>query len=189
MGGFDWIIAAIFLVSIIVGLMRGFAKEALSIASWMVSIWLAFTFCTEAGEFINQYIRIPNPSFRDWAGFALIFIGGLIIFALISYAIVKLLIRGPIKGVDRILGLGFGAIRAAAIMVAVVIVGRGAALEEREWWKNSSQIGYFESMADSVEHLLPESWKAQTEEERNNAKVVADILAEKVSESTKEAEE
>jgi len=64
MSGFDWIIAAIFLVSILVGIMRGFIKESLSIISWIVAIWLAFTFCAHAGDFLNQYINIPNLKFR-----------------------------------------------------------------------------------------------------------------------------
>lgn len=189
MAGIDWIMALIFLVSIIVGVMRGFAKEALSVASWIISIWLAITFCSEAGEFLNQYVRIPNPQFRIWAGFSLIFIGGLVVFALISYAVIKLLIRGPIKGVDRALGVGFGAVRAAAIVVALVIVGRGLAFEEKEWWVDSSYIAHFESMADSVEPLLPDAWTAQSEEERLKAKMAIDVITEQAAEASVPSEE
>ncbi|GHA00759.1 bacteriocin production protein [Arenicella chitinivorans] len=175
MGGFDWIIAVVFLISVLIGAMRGFAKEALSLAAWIVSIWLAFTFCSEAGEFVNQYVRIPNPTFRDWAGFAVIFLGGLIAFELASYLIIKLLIRGPVRGVDHVLGIGFGALRAAAIVVAFVIVGRGFALEDSGWWQNSRHIGYFEMMADSIEPLFPESWRVQTEEAVDQSKAVIDV--------------
>lgn len=175
MGGFDWIIAVIFIISVLIGAMRGFAKEALSLAAWVVSIWLALTFCSEAGEFVNQYIRIPNPTFREWAGFALIFLGGLIVFELVSYLIIKLLIRGPVRGIDHVLGIGFGALRAAAIIVVFVIVGRGFALEESGWWQNSRHIGYFEMMADSIEPLLPESWRAQTEDVVDQSQAVIDV--------------
>ncbi|MFT6409099.1 MAG: membrane protein required for colicin V production, partial [Arenicella sp.] len=119
MGGFDWIIAAIFVVSILVGIFRGFIKESLSLISWILAIWLAFNYCGQAGEFIHQYINIPAPKFREWAGFALVFIATLFIFSVISYIITKIFVRGPIKGVDRVLGLGFGALRGAAIVVAL----------------------------------------------------------------------
>jgi membrane protein required for colicin V production len=174
MGGFDWIIALVFLISILIGALRGFAKEALSLGAWIVSIWLAFTFCTEAGEFVHQQFRIPNPTFRDWAGFALVFLGCLIAFELISYLVIKLLIRGPIRGVDHILGIGFGAIRAAAIIVAVVIVGRGFAMEGSSWWQNSRHITHFEVMADSIEPLFPESWRTQSEDAVEQSKSVID---------------
>jgi len=163
MGGFDWIIAAVFLVSIVVGIFRGFVKEALSITSWIVSIWLAFTFCAEAGEFIHQYIRIPTPKFREWAGFALIFVAGLFVFAIISYAITKIFVRGPIKGVDRVLGLGFGAVRAAAIIVALLVVARGFGFDSSDWWQNSKYLSKFEPMMNYVEDLFPEKWQSDSD--------------------------
>ncbi len=162
MGGFDWIIAAIFLVSIIVGLFRGFIKESLSITSWIVSIWLAFTFCAEAGEFLHQYIRIPTPKFREWAGFALVFIGALFVFAIISYTITKVFVRGPIKGVDRVLGLGFGAVRAAAIIVALLVVARGFGFDSSDWWQNSKYLSKFEPLMNYVEGLFPEKWQSDS---------------------------
>ena len=163
MAGFDWIIAAVFLVSILVGIFRGFIKESLSLASWIVSIWLAFTFCAEAGEFLHQYIRIPNPKFREWAGFALIFIGMLFVFAIITFAVIKIFVRGPIKGVDRVLGVGFGALRAAAIIVAFLIVARGFGLQSSDWWQNSQHVGKFEPFLDPVENLFPESWQSESD--------------------------
>ena len=162
MSGFDWIIAAVFLVSILVGIMRGFIKEALSIVSWVVAVWLAISFCVEAGDFIGQYIEIPNLKFREWAGFALVFIVTLFLFALLSYAIIKLLVHGPIKGTDRVLGIGFGAVRAAAIIVAVLIVTRGFGMENSDWWKNSNHLSKFLPVADYVENLLPKDLQRDT---------------------------
>jgi membrane protein required for colicin V production len=159
-GGFDWIIAAIFLVSVLVGIMRGFIKESLSIISWIVAIWLAMTFCVQAGDFVGQYIEIPNLKFRKWAGFSLIFIGTLFLFAFASYVITKLFVRGPIKGTDRVLGIGFGAVRAAAIVVAVVIVTRGLGMENSDWWKNSQYLSKFVPFADYVEALMPKDWQS-----------------------------
>lgn len=165
MSGFDWIIAAVFLVSILVGLMRGFVKESLSIISWIMSVWLAFTFCTEAGEFLSQYIDIPNQKFRTWAGFAFIFISSLFVFAIISFVITKFFVRGPVKGTDRILGIGFGAFRGAAIVVAVLIVARGFGLETSDWWQKSKQLPRFVPLVDYVEALFPEDWRSDDSEE------------------------
>jgi len=159
MGGFDWIIAAIFLVSILVGVMRGFIRESLSIISWIAAIWLATTFCVEAGDFLGQYIDIPNQKFRTWGGFALIFVGTLFIFSIISYVIAKIFVRGAVKGTDRVLGIGFGALRAAAIMVAFIIVVRGLGMNNASWWSNSSFLSYFQPAANYVEAMLPPEWQ------------------------------
>lgn len=181
MGGFDWIIAAIFLVSILVGVFRGFIKEALSLTSWIVSIWLAFTFCAQAGEFISQSIyHIPTPKFREWAGFALIFIGSLFLFAVISYAITKIFVKGPIKGVDRVLGVGFGAVRAAAIIVALLVVARGFGLNTSDWWSNSQHIAKFEPMMGYVEGLFPEKWQSQSDAQKDVNKVILDTAIDTV---------
>lgn len=177
MSGFDWIIAAVFLVSILVGLMRGFVKESLSVVSWIVAIWLAFTFCTEAGEFLSQSIDIPNQKFRTWAGFALIFIVTLFVFAIISYVITKFFVRGPIKGTDRILGVGFGALRGVAIVVAALIVARGFGLESSDWWQNSKQLPRFEPLVNYVEDLFPEDWRSDAPEEASlEQKVIQQTL-------------
>jgi membrane protein required for colicin V production len=167
MGGFDWIIAAILLVSILVGVMRGFIKESLSLISWILAVWLATTFSVEAGEFINQFIHIPNPKFRMTAGFALIFIGTLFAFAVISYVVIKIFVRGPIKGVDRVLGIGFGALRGAAIIVALLIFTRAAGFESSDWWANSVHIAKFEPLMEYAESLMPDDWRTELESEQS----------------------
>ena len=166
MGGFDVVIAAIFVVSILVGVMRGFIKEALSVTSWIVAIWLGSIFCAEAGDFIAQYFNIPNQTFRVWAGFTLIFVVTLFLFAFISWVIIKLLVRGPIKATDRILGIASGAARAALIVAAILMVARGVGQEESDWWNNSQYIGKFIPIVDFIEPLifdnLPEGVDTET---------------------------
>ena len=163
MGGFDWIIAAIFLVSVLVGIMRGFIKESLSIISWIMAIWLAIYFGVKAGDFLGQYIDIPTPVFRVWAGRVLVFIAMLFLFAFLSYVITKVFVRGPIKGTDRVLGVGFGALRATAILIAVLLVARGFGMESSEWWKNSSYLPRLLPFVNQVEEWLPSDFQRDIE--------------------------
>lgn len=159
MTGIDWIFAAVFVVSVLVGIFRGFVKEVLSILSWIVAIWLAINFSAPAGEWIAQYINIPHQKFREWAGFAAIFIVTLFIFALITYVITKLVVRGPIKGLDRVLGMGTGAVRALAIMVVLLIVARGFNMQTQNWWLQSQFIPHLLPVVDFTERMLPEEWQ------------------------------
>ena len=164
MGVFDLIIAAVFLISILVGIMRGFIRESLSIISWIAAIWLAITFCVQAGDFLGQYIDVPNQQFRTWGGFALVFVGTLFAFSVVSYIIAKIFVRGAVKGTDRILGIGFGALRAAAIVVAFVIIVRGLGMNNAQWWQDSQLLPYFKPAASYVNSLLPPEWQSNPDE-------------------------
>ena len=161
MSGFDWIIAGVFLISILIGLVRGFIREALSIISWIMAIWLGITFCEQAGDFIAQYISIPAAAFRTSAGFGLVFVGTLFLFSIISFLLTKVLVKGAIKGTDRVLGLGFGVLRGVAVVVAIMLVGRGFGMQNNDWWQNSNYLGYFESSADYVESILPDNLQSK----------------------------
>ena len=164
MSGFDWIIAVIFLFSVIIGVMRGFIKEALSIASWILAFWLANTFCTQVGEYIGQFVDIPAAAFRVSVGFAVIFIGTLFLFSIISYIVSKVLVKGAIKGTDRVLGIFFGVIRAGAIVVVILLVARGLGMDNNDWWQNSNFLSYFEPTANYVEQLLPEQLQSTVDD-------------------------
>lgn len=159
MTGVDLIFAAIMLVSVLVGVLRGFVKEVLSILSWIVAIWLAINFCAPVGEWIAQYISIPHQKFREWAGFAAIFIGTLFAFAFITYLVTKLLVRGPIKGLDRVLGVLTGAVRALAIIIVFLIVARGFNMQTQDWWMQSQIIPKMMPLVDFTERMLPDAWQ------------------------------
>lgn len=155
MSGFDWVIAVVFLLSIVIGILRGFIREALSVTSWILAIWLALTFSTTVGDYIGQYINIPAQAFRTSVGFGAVFVGTLFFFSIVSYIVSKLLVKGPIKGTDRILGIFFGAARAAGIIVVIILLARGLGMNDSDWWKNSKYLSVFEPAANYFEQLLP----------------------------------
>ena len=161
MSGFDFIIVGIFAISVVVGVMRGFIREALSITSWIMAIWLGLTFCEPAGDYLSQYVSIPADAFRTAAGFGLVFVGTLFLFSIISFIVTKLLVRDAIKGTDRALGLGFGAVRAMAIVVVVLLIARGMGLENSGWWQSSRYLAYFVPTANYIEQLLPEQLQSK----------------------------
>jgi len=159
----DIIIAVIVVISLIVGLVRGFLKEVLSIIGWIASIWLAFTFGSNAGDFIHQYVQLPAEAFRTSAGFIAVFILSLFAFSIINWLIVKILTKAPIKGIDRFLGMIFGVVRAVAIVALVIVIGRGFNMDESDWWQRSASVAYFNPAADFLESLLPDSLRSDTE--------------------------
>jgi len=177
MSGFDWVIAAIFLISIVVGIMRGFIKEVLSLTSWILAFWLGNRYCQEAGEFLSEFINIPAETFRVAAGFTVVFVGTLFLFAIISYVIAKVFVHGAIKGTDRVLGIVSGAVRAGAIVIAIMLVTRGIGLANSQWWAQSQLLPHFLPIANYIELLLPKKLQSSNgEEESLETKVIKQAL-------------
>ena len=157
MEGFDWVIAVVLGVSMLIGFIRGFLEEALSLIAWILALWLARTYCVEAGDFIHQYLQIPAPLFRVSAGFAAVFISCLLVFGLITWLIAKIFVRGKANIGDRILGVVFGAVRGAAIVVALLVVSKGFGFDNAEYIAKSKFASVFDPLTKVVWEMFPNS--------------------------------
>jgi len=67
----DWVILAILVVSSLISLKRGFVREALSLANWVVAFFVAMAFRDVLATLISPYIS--TPSIRDMVAFATLF--------------------------------------------------------------------------------------------------------------------
>lgn len=56
MGWVDLIIIAIILMSALISLVRGFVKESISLASWIVAGFIALRYFTPLAELLEPYI-------------------------------------------------------------------------------------------------------------------------------------
>ena len=73
----DWLIVAVLGLSILLSLWRGFAREAVSLAGWVVAFTVAHLFGGEMATFLGQWI--DNITGRYIAAWALLFAGTLVI--------------------------------------------------------------------------------------------------------------
>ena len=147
-------------ISILVGLMRGFVREVLSVITWVAAIWLGVNFYSMAGEYFKGIIEVEF--FRNIAGFAAIFFTVLIIGSLISYLLNKLVTKTGIKGTDRVLGSVFGIFRGVLVVVLLMLIGRSVNFQENDAWKNSQLIGHFEPIVEKINDLLPSGLKVDS---------------------------
>ncbi len=149
----DIVIIAIFAMSILIGIYRGLVKETLSVASWVLAAFAAFQFGEQASEYIKPYVK-QEP--LDLAiAYVAVFLVALILFSIISHIISQLFESSGMKGVDRSIGSLFGILRAAAIIVALILVGRFMAMDNQQWWIDSKFIPYFEPLVDWFKSYLP----------------------------------
>lgn len=153
----DWCLLAAFLASIVIGVLRGFTREVLGLASWVLAIAAALLLAPTAAEYLGS--SIETPSLRIAAAYALVFLAGLIVGAIVT-AVASLLIRkSPLSGVDRMVGGGFGVVRGVLLAVVVVAVLGLTPARQDPWWKESVFIGQLEWLADGFRKMLPEHWR------------------------------
>lgn len=150
----DYLIITIIIISAGIGIVRGFVKEVLSLVSWAIALWVAFTFHAQAAELLTQYI--DTPSIRIFAAFLGLFVVTLIVGALINHMISKLVQKTGLSGTDRMLGFVFGLLRAVAIVILLILLGRATVMPADPWWQDSTLLGHFEPYAKRVHAFLPE---------------------------------
>lgn len=150
----DYVILALIGLSAIIGLFRGFVREALSLVTWGVAIWVALSFSPLAATYLEPYLE--TPSLRHIAAFAGLFITTLIAGAIINSLISLLVRKSGIGGTDRFLGLVFGVARGVLVVAILVLLAGLTPLPEDPWWQESELMPYFEEMATTLRGFLPE---------------------------------
>ncbi len=164
----DIIIVVIFLISTTIALLRGFVREAVSIATWIVAIWLALRYSEQVSFLLPSVIDSANFSLgesgygsnlRAGISFVLIMVGTLVFGALINYVLSQIMKTYILRGVDRVLGLFFGLARASIIITILIMTAAAlTALPQSSSWKTSSLIKPFEYAAVWVVQRLPDRY-------------------------------
>lgn len=152
----DWCIVAVFLISILIGVIRGFAREILILLTWVLAFGLAWGF----GDLVAGMLveRISEPAVRIASAYAALFIGGLLIGAILTHLLTEWIRGSVLDGIDRTLGGGIGFIRAVLIVSLFLIVAGTMGAKQDRWWHQSLIIPHVEWLADGFKTLIPERW-------------------------------
>ena len=151
----DIAIIVIVIVSLLIGLYRGFIREFFSLVSWLLSLYVAWSFAGSAAVYLESYLE--QPDFRVMVSFAGIFVVSLMVLSIISHFVQNLLAFAALIGVDRYLGMLFGITRGVIIVALMVMVGTFMDFASQPWWKTSLLAGYFSPVIDLIRELLPAS--------------------------------
>ncbi len=121
---------AILLLSAVFGLARGFAREVFGLAAWV----LAVLGTIRAYPLIAPTTRrvIENGQIADAVSYALGFIVLLIVLSVLADLAGRAVRATPFGGVDRALGVAFGLVRGAAIVVVAYVLA-GLAAPPPDW--------------------------------------------------------
>ncbi len=149
----DFIVLGIILISVVVSLIRGFVKEALSLAGWLLSLWVAMTFSSGMAELFADTIK--DPTLRLLAAFVSLFVLSLVVAAIINFFATQFVQRVGLTGVDRTIGAVFGFLRGVLLVTIIVMLLGLTTLPKEKWWDESFFMFRFEVIATWLKDLLP----------------------------------
>ena len=149
----DIIIAIALLASIIMGFVRGFVKESISIATLVIAIWASLYFGPAVGEVSESWLSSTEA--QTWFGRVLVFAIVLSVGGLLGWGISKLVRLSVLSGFDRMLGSLFGALRGIVLVALAVIGGQFTGFDNDDWWLQSRLLPHFEVVADWIKVMAP----------------------------------
>ena len=105
----DWIVVLIVVSSVISSVLKGFARETVSLGAVIAGLLLASWFYPQAASLVLAYAKTQDIA--SLVGFTVIFIGVLLAGAAISYGVSKFIRIVDLQWIDRLLGAAFGFVR------------------------------------------------------------------------------
>lgn len=154
MNGADWFIVILVILSCVIGAVRGLMREAISLVTWLLGLYLAWTFSDVVEPHLGGLLA--QDGVRVWVARLLILVAVLLVGTLAGLILQYVVRHSPFGTTDRALGVFFGLIRGAIVVGVAVIVGQLLQLDQERWWSESRFLPYAQYMADAVRGLVDE---------------------------------
>ena len=146
----DYLIVFTFLASAAFGVWRGFVKEALSIATWLIAIWLAWRFAWLAEPILGEWTAAPE--LKIWAARIVIFIIVMAVGGLLAWFVRTVVRASGLSSIDRSLGGVFGLVRGFLIVGLAVIALEFTGAQANPWWQDATLKPLSEQIAAGIRY-------------------------------------
>ena len=172
MTALDGLVIVVILFAAFLAMVRGFSREVLSLASWVIAAIAAVFLYKNLLPFVESYLS--NKTIALIASLAIIFVVVFIIVSIITMKIADVIIDSRIGSLDRTVGFIFGVVRGLFIMViAMLLVNQLIKPEDQApWLKDAKTKPMLDSLSNQIWELLPNDpdWVFDRSEERRVGK-------------------
>ena len=149
---FDLILVAVVLAFAGIGALRGALRELLSVAVWVMALLFAWLFSQSASTWFSGF---SDPGLRQMLAFVVLF-ACVFVLASLGAFVLRLLLGVAVPNTQaRIAGGVLGAARGVLMLLIIVSLAGLTSFPQKPWWRGSELIVYFQSMAQSLQQMLP----------------------------------
>lgn len=151
---FDYAVLVIVGASVVLSIWRGFAREVLSLAGWVLAFVAASLLSGTVAEWLKT--TIADPSLRALIAFVAVFFTTLLMASLLALTVSGLLKKAGLGVEDRLLGGFFGIARGLLIVMIFVLLAGLTPLPRQPAWNNAMLSPLLEALAGAVKPWLPQ---------------------------------
>ena len=153
--GIDLLILLLIVISITISVVRGFFKEAVSLATWLGAILITLMFTSRFASLLPRD-TIESPEARQAISALILFFSSMILGGMINFLFQKILTAGDRGSLDLWLGIGFGAVRGVVIVTLLVLLANlFPGFKQEVWWRQSAFIPPTQRVAQFIHAQLP----------------------------------
>jgi membrane protein required for colicin V production len=153
----DYVLLAVVVLSAVISLFRGFFKEAVSLGTWVVALWLAW----KLGPLVAGYLEpwLTSSVVRLWAARIVVVIGTLIAGGILGWVLGLVLDSTGLTSTDRAIGSVFGAARGVLLAGLLVMILELMGFSEEAWWHQSKLIPYAAPVVDVIRNAAEDGFE------------------------------
>lgn len=156
---FDFVVVAVILISAILAMVRGFVREVLSIASWLIAAVAAYYLYEPFRGVIEPYIE--NEQLATIVSVAVIFIIVLVITTYVTMKVADVVIDSRVGSIDRIFGFAFGAIRGVLLVVVAFALFVWLVDDQPAWIADAEAQPMLVDLSERLIAVLPDDIEAE----------------------------
>jgi len=151
----DGILVGFTLVSAMLAMVRGFSREVLSVASWVIAAIAAYFLYPVVLPYVTPYI--DNAMLALGVAAAAVFFVALIVVTIITMKIADFIVDSRIGALDRTLGFLYGAARGILVVaVALLFLNWLLGSNPPSWITEAKSRPLLDAVGGWLQSLLPE---------------------------------
>lgn len=151
----DIFIIAVLVISTVISVMRGFAKDAISLSAWVLAFIVAVTLADKFALILPQ--SMEDPRLRLGVAIAVLFVATLVMGMVANFMLAGLINLTKAHNLDRSLGALFGFVRGLVIICLLVVLGVFIGLNQVDWWQSSKLIPIAQTIIETLMPILPDN--------------------------------
>jgi len=145
----DYVILGIIIASMLISVVRGFVKEALSLVGLVLAGFIAYFF---SDGFADLFLTsISDSTVRGLIAAVVLLVLTLVVSGVVNFFAGQLVKRTGLSGTDRFIGIIFGLLRGVVFVVVIVLIAVQFVtipkLNKILWWHDSIMIQNFQALA------------------------------------------